>query len=144
MKKIKWLTTVLVVASIILCAVGCANETEPPHEQILVPEMVFVEGATVTDALPAWLDESAGDYDKGVFIKDRTVTLSDFYMGKYEVTQEEYASVMAGQKVTVEGVEYALESNPSRCTADSTSYTLFSGDVQEKRPVEGVSWYDAV
>jgi len=141
MKKAKWLTTVLVVASIILCAVGCANETVPPHE---VPEMELVKGATVTGALPAWLDESAPDVYKGVFIEGRTVTLSDFYMGKYEVTQEEYASVMEGQKVTVEGVEYELESNPSWCTKDSTEYTLFNGDVQEKRPVEGVTWYDSV
>ena len=110
-----------------------------------IPEdFVFVKGGTVTGALPAWLDESASEFLKGVFIKDRTVTLSDFYMGKYEVTQEEYASVMAGQKVTVNGKDYALESNPSYCTADSTSYTLFNGDVQEKRPVEGVTWYDSV
>ena len=65
-------------------------------------------------------------------------------MGKYEVTQEEYASVMAGQKVTVNRTEYPLESNPSYCTKDSNNYTLFSGDVQEKRPVEGFTWYDAV
>ena len=141
MKKAKWFATVLVVASIILCAVGCANETVPPHE---VPKMVFVKGATVTGALPAWLDESAHDNYKGVFIKDRTVTLSDFYMGKYEVTQEEYASVMAGQKVTVGGEEYELESNPNYCTEDSTDYTLFEGEKQGKRPVEGVTWYDAV
>ena len=141
MKKAKWFATVLVVASIILCAVGCANETVPPHE---VPEMELVKGGTIEGALPAWLDESAGDDDKGVFIEGRTVTLSDFYMGKYEVTQEEYASVMAGQKVTVEGVEYELESNPNLCTKDSTEYTLFSGDEQEKRPVEGVTWYDSV
>ena len=141
MKKAKWFATVLVVASIILCAVGCANETVPPHE---VPEMEFVKGATVEGALPAWLDESASDYYKGVFIEGRTVTLSDFYMGKYEVTQEEYASVMAGQKVTVAGVEYELESNPNYCTEDSTDYTLFEGEKQGKRPVEGVTWYDAV
>ena len=110
----------------------------------IVPEMVFVKGATVTGALPAWLDESAYDPYKGVFIEGRSVTLSDFYMGKYEVTQEEYASVMEGQKVTVNGTDYALESNPSYCTKDSKKYTLFSGDVQEKRPVEGVTWYDAV
>ena len=65
-------------------------------------------------------------------------------MGKYEVTQEEYASVMAGQKVTVNGTEYALETNPNYCTKDSNNYTLFNGDVQEKRPVEGVTWFDAV
>ena len=141
MKKAKWFATVLVVASIILCAVGCANETVPPHE---VPEMVFVKGATVTGALPAWLDESASDSYKGVFIEGRTVTLSDFYIGKYEITQEEYASVMEGQKVTVAGVEYELESNPNYCTKDSTDYTLFEGEEQSKRPVEGVTWYDAV
>ena len=99
--------------------------------------MVEVKGATVTGAA------YTNNY-KGVFIEGRTVTLSDFYMGKYEVTQEEYASVMAGQKVIVEGVEYSLESNPSDCTKDSTEYTLFNGDVQEKRPVERVNWYDAV
>ena len=98
---------------------------------------VFVKGGTVVGA------KNSNNYT-GVFIEGRTVTLSDFYMGKYEVTQEEYASVMEGQKVTVTGTDYALEINPSRCTADSTFYTVFNGDVQEKRPVEGVSWYEAV
>jgi len=117
---------------------------QPAPEGFRFVKGATVTGATVTGALPAWLNESAHDSSKGVFIEGRTVTVSDFYMGKYEVTQEEYASVMAGQKVTVDGVEYTLESNPNYCTADSTSYTLFNGDVQEKRPVEGVTWYDAV
>ncbi len=117
------------------CTVCDYNETV---EIAKIPEgFVFVKGDTVTGA--AYTNKY-----KGVFIEGRTVTLSDFYMGKYEVTQEEYASVMEGQKVTVKGVEYELESNPSSCTADSTSYTLFYGDVQEKRPVEGVTWYDSV
>ena len=152
MKKIKWLTTVLVVASIALGIIGCNNPSEPSGsgnggnsgeqtggetQGAIVPEMVSVKGGTVVGA------KNSNNFE-GVFIEGRTVTLSDFYMGKYEVTQEEYASVMAGQKVTVEGVECTLESNPSYCTANSTSYTLFNGDVQEKRPVEGVTWYDAV
>lgn len=205
MKKAKWFATVLVVVSIILCAIGCANETVPPHEhtfatewesdatnhwhkstcghevvdgkdahtfgdyvsnndatteadgtktrecsvcgkkdtvadegsKILKPEMVEVKGGTIEGAA------YTNNYE-GVFVEGRTVTLSDFYMGKYEVTQEEYASVMAGQKVTVDGVEYELESNPSYCTEDSTEYTLFEGETQGKRPVEGVTWYDAV
>ena len=143
MKKIKWLTTLLVVASIALGIIGCSSPSGPSSsgnagtQGAIVPEMVEVKGATITGAA------YTNNYD-GVFVEGRTVTLSDFYMGKYEVTQEEYASVMAGQKVTVAGVEYALESNPSYCTKDSTSYTLFSGDEQKKRPVEGVTWYDAV
>lgn len=127
------------------CSVCDYEETVVDEgSKIIVPEFVFVKGGTVTDALPAWLDESAPDDYKGVFIEGRTVTLSDFYMGKYEVTQEEYASVMAGQKVTVNGTEYTLASDPSYCKKDSTSYTLFEGEEQTKRPVEGVSWYDAV
>ena len=112
--------------------------------KIKVPETVFVKGGTIAGALPAWVPEYASDGDKGVFVEGRTVILSDFYMGKYEVTQEEYASVMTGQKVTVYGIEYELESNPNYCTEDSTKYTLFEGETQGKRPVEGVTWYDAV
>ena len=115
-----------------VCGETVTKELEPAPKGFR-----FVKGGTVTGA--AYTNNYAG-----VFIEGRTVTLSDFYMGKYEVTQEEYASVMEGQKVTVNGTDYALESNPSYCTVDSTSYTLFNGDVQEKRPVEGVTWYDAV
>ena len=102
-----------------------------------VPETVFVKGGTIEGA-------AYKNVEVGVFVEGRTVTLNDFYMGKYEVTQEEYASVMAGQKVTVNGVEYELESNPNHCTEDSEEYTLFEGEKQEKRPVEGLTWYDAV
>ena len=121
------------------CSVcGYKDTVTDEGSKIIVPKgFVFVKGGTVTGA--AYTNNF-----EGVFIEGRTVNLSDFYMGKYEVTQAEYASVMAGQKVTVNGKDYALESNPSYCTADSTSYTLFNGDVQEKRPVEGVTWYDAV
>ena len=118
---------------------GCKHQDTVTDEgtKIKVPEMVSVTGGTIEGA--AYTDNNTG-----VFIKDRTVTLSDFYMGKYEVTQEEYASVMAGQTVTVGGTTYQLESDPSYCTEGSTKYTLFAGDEQGKRPVEGVTWYDAV
>ena len=140
MKKIKWLVTLLVVASIALGIIGCNNPSGPDNggtKGVIVPEMVFVTGGTVVGS------DNENNY-AGVFIEGRTVTLSDFYMGKYEVTQEEYASVMAGQKVTVDGVEYILASDPSYCKKDSTSYTLFEGEEQSKRPVEGVTWYDSV
>ena len=117
------------------CTVCEYNETVEIEK---IPEgFVFVKGETIVGA--AYTDNL-----KGIFIEGRTVTLSDFYMGKYEVTQKEYASVMEGQKVTVEGLDYTLESKPSYCTADSSEYTLFTDEEQEKRPVEGVTWYDAV
>ena len=105
--------------------------------KVLVPEMVYVKGGTIEGA-------TYTNNFEGVFIEGRTVTLSDFYMGKYEVTQEEYASVMAGQKVTVNGTEYTLDSDPSYCKKGNSEFTLFEGDEQGKRPVEGITWYDAV
>lgn len=135
MKSTKKLVLVgLVLLASVMVLVGCKNDSVPDEgTKIKEPEMVLVPGGTIE-----------GTYGQGVFIKGRTVTISDFYMGKYEVTQEEYASVMASQTVTVDGTIYKLESDPSYCTEDSTTYTLFAGDVQGKRPVEGVTWYDAV
>ena len=121
------------------CSVcGYKDTVTESGTMILVPNMVTITGATITGA--SYIDKDC----TGVFIEGRTVTLSDFYIGKYEVTQEEYAFVMKDQKVTVNGTEYLLESNPSSCTSDSKNYTLFEGEEQGKRPVDGVTWYDAV
>ena len=105
---------------------------------VTIPEgFVEVTGGTVTGK------SNTNNY-YGVFISGRTVTLSDFYMSQYEVTQDEYSSVMTGQKVTVSGTEYTLNANPSYCTEGDSSYAVNFGTEQGKRPVEGVTWYDAV
>ena len=80
----------------------------------------------------------------GVFIEGRTVILSDFYISRYEVTQEEYESVMKEQSVNVDGTDYTLASNPSYCSEGSTTYAVNFGSNQGRRPVENVTWYDAV
>jgi len=69
-------------------------------------EMVFVKGGTFM------MGSNDGDSDEKPIHR---VTVSDFYIGKYEVTQKEWKAVMGN--------------NPSR----------FKGD---DRPVEKVSWYD--
>jgi formylglycine-generating enzyme required for sulfatase activity len=52
-----------------------------------------------------------------------SVTVTSFSMGKYQVTQEQYQEVMGN--------------NPSY-------FTTADGDNPAKRPVEEVSWYDAI
>ena len=110
-------------------------------ETIIVPDVTEIKKVTVPGG--SYIEDPLDTFT-GVFIEGRTVTLSDFYIGKYEVTQEEYESVMKDQKVSVNGTEYLLESNPSSCTSDSKTYTLFEGEEQGKRPVDNVTWYDAV
>ena len=56
---------------------------------------------------------------------EHTVTLSSFYMGKYEVTRELYEAVM--------------ESSPHYDNSNKAS-----GEVQGKLPVDAVNWYDAI
>jgi len=71
---------------------------------------------------------SAGTYTRGdsSYRPPHQVTLtSGFYMGKYEVTQEQYMAVM--------------RVNPS-----SFSSNPAAGETQARRPVERVTWFDAV
>ena len=74
-------------------------------------EMVFVEGGTFMMGATAEQESDAYDFESPT----HSVTLSSYYIGKYEVTQAQWRAVMG--------------SNPS----------LFAGD---NLPVEQVSWND--
>jgi sulfatase modifying factor 1 len=76
-----------------------------PEDMIYVPSGTFTMGRTI----------GSGSGDE---IPTHQVTLSPFYIGKYEVTQAEWSAVMGG--------------NPSH----------FTGDLN--RPVEEISWYDVL
>ena len=71
----------------------------------ILPEMKLVYGRTIAES-----------EEEGVFIEGRTVTLGNFWMGIYEVTQAEYESVMKNQTVEIAEEEYVLNSNPSKNT----------------------------
>ncbi|SFI92165.1 Formylglycine-generating enzyme, required for sulfatase activity, contains SUMF1/FGE domain [Treponema bryantii] len=80
--------------------------------------------------------------DKGVFIDGRTVTLSPFVMGKYEVTQELYSAVMRDQYITFENQTYKLQEIPFYCKGEK--YPLADGEIQQYRPADGIGWPMAV
>ncbi len=137
---------VFLLAGLILGFAGCKHDVHSNNEGIgtdvsksnVSVDMVKVPGGTVTKSKNKYV---------GVFPQSRTVTLSDFYMGKYEVTQAEYKEAMKNQKVTVDGTEYTLNAEPSACVANSSDYALdiaSLGEIQERRPVDRVNWYDAV
>ena len=65
------------------------------------------------------------DSNSKIFVENRVDSIQPFVMGQYEVTQQLYEAVMG--------------SNPSSFTSD-----VETGETQELRPVETVSWYDAV
>ena len=65
-------------------------------------------------------------------LNGKEVTLSSFWISPYEVTQEEFESLMAGNTNGIKPNSSWFDSNPAE------------GEVQERRPVEWVSWYDAI
>lgn len=69
-----------------------------------------------------------GSGSEGVFIDGRTVTLSPYSIGKYEVTQELFEAIMG--------------ENPSKFQGDS--YPPTDEEIQALRPVETIMWDYAI
>jgi len=96
---------------------GVVTAVFPATVNLLSLEMIQIPGGTFI------MGEELGAGNDVTPI--HTVTLSDFSMSKYPVTQELYYSI-TGAKPS------SFSSNPA------------SGEVQEKRPVQNVTWYDAI
>ena len=127
MKKIKWLTTVLVVASIVLGVIGCNNPSGPDNggaQGGVVPEgFVLVEGTTITGT-ETWTPTSE------VFVRRRKLTIPDLIVSDHEVTRGEYKAVMG--------------SDPSTASAYDKNGTELTGDDVLNNPVNWVNWYHAL
>ena len=96
----------------------------PPVDFVKVEGSRIVGGEQFYGPRLGWWD------NKGVFQEDRTVILSNFFMCNHEVTQKEYQDVVGN--------------NPSFFTGDDESKKVDEGEIQENRPVECVSWYNAI
>jgi formylglycine-generating enzyme required for sulfatase activity len=69
----------------------------------------------------------------GIATPVHSVTLTrGFYMGIYQITQEQYRAVMTGNV------------NGASASPSYFSGSPAAGEVQARRPVEAVSWYDAL
>ncbi|MDR0300838.1 MAG: formylglycine-generating enzyme family protein [Treponema sp.] len=113
------------IAAIAFSFTACGDDEEETVpiiiESSLPIEMVNIPGGSFQMGNP---DTSDGYSDERPV---HTVTLTGFKMSKYQVTQEQWVAVMGSG------------SNPSYYTSSPAA-----GEVQSKRPVESVSWYDAI
>jgi len=101
---------------------GIAVLATEPYQTALI-ETVWVPGGTFV--LGRHLGTAAGSDITPV----STVTLTGFYMGKYQVTQEQYQAVIG--------------SNPSRFTTVNDRPPV-AGEAEGRHPVEQVRWYNAI
>ena len=99
----------------------------------------ITQGSTGDKTLYArWIQSEKGQHlaeGGNCTLNGKEVTLSSFWISPYEVTQEEFVSVMTGN-------QNGINANPSYFQGDTEPPA--EGEVQERRPVEKVSWYDAI
>lgn len=123
MKKI-----IIGLFAIVLAVSMMACKGEVSSGSKIPADFVKVTGSTVNGGTKFEIAGPSLDWYKGVFREGRTVTIADFYMCDHEITQAEYETVMGN--------------NPSKFKGES--YPPAEGEIQENRPVETVSWYDAI
>ncbi|MEE0133490.1 MAG: formylglycine-generating enzyme family protein [Treponema sp.] len=127
----------LVLLASVMFLVGCENAAVSGVQEVakftLESEGIFRNGQLLenTSEVPV-ITKSVDleslyveDNSSLVFISGRTGVIQSFVMGQYEVTQELYEAVMG--------------TNPSYFQKDAADK-----ETQKLRPVESVSWYDAV
>ena len=122
----------LKVASSITVSVTLKENIQPPQPN--PPELnITVEGVSfVMKKIPEGKNVKLGSASFAVNPIHTIESISEFYMGETEVTQELWNAVM--------------KNNPSWFNGDpqKTSKQPAQGEEQTKRPVESISWYDAV
>lgn len=101
------------------------------------------------DAQMVMVAETTFDYDNSSgesSFEDGSNTINSFYISKTEITQEVYKSVMRDITITdSRDTVQTLCENPSLCVQGSDEYALsIDASVQDSRPVDNVTWYDAI
>ncbi|MCR9051054.1 MAG: SUMF1/EgtB/PvdO family nonheme iron enzyme [bacterium] len=101
-----------------------------------LPDMLFVEGGT--------FQMGSSDSDAGSDEKPHTVTVDDFYLHRFEVTNSEFAEFLnAKGRHEYNGAEwYDLDDEDARIEQRSGTYTTKGS--YGKHPVTEVTWYGAV
>ncbi|MDR1199105.1 MAG: SUMF1/EgtB/PvdO family nonheme iron enzyme [Prevotellaceae bacterium] len=93
------LKTAMIAAAAIFIA-GAASAQRHPAE----PEMVFVEGGTFTMGCTAEQGSICKDNEKPA----HSVTVNSFYIGKYEITQAQWESLMDSNPCFVQGASLPM------------------------------------
>jgi formylglycine-generating enzyme required for sulfatase activity len=102
-------------------------------------DMVALAGGTVTGS-DSYASDMSQDWYKGVFIKDRTVTLSGFKIAAYETTYELWKEVYDWATAGARGAGTYTFANAGRQGGDGSTGPVGT----DKHPVTEINWRDAI
>ena len=126
----------LLSATTLFLFTGCKSEVQGIFPELEYDEMVFVEGGTFTMGATSEQDS----YHYSDELPTHQVTLRDFYIGKYEVTQQMWEYVMNYTGTCANGsIMTAYSSGPWLGSSPLSMYG--AGDYY---PAYLVSWNDVV
>ena len=142
----------LLTAAIFFTA-GCSNSPDDAFDRSPPPPLMGYNGDFPVKIM-GMVEVSGGSFElgkalgKGIRLSDgtygpgaddtvvSTVTLTGFHIGKYQITQWQWQEVMTGNT-------NGINPNPSYFHG-GRGREPFAGENQSKRPVENVSWYEAI
>jgi len=128
MKKnlfIKQIIPILILAGTLT---ACIDDPDGGYGMVWIPPGTFIMGSNDKDASNNFIDLGAQPPHK--------VTLTQgFFISRYPITQDQYYSVMRGYDESI--------SRPSYFDG-TTGKEPANDEIQGRRPVENVSWYDAI
>ncbi len=136
----------VVVLTMVICFTSCDNEADIPREkeEVVVEKnpKIFVKGGTYLMGLP----DGEGDDDWSR--PQHKVTLSDFYISTYEVTNAEYAEFLNEKGNTLyegsQGEEfYGLDTDQEYCQIEEVDGKFKAKEGKEDYPVIFVTWEGA-
>jgi formylglycine-generating enzyme required for sulfatase activity len=125
-KKYFYILAAILMAACTYITVAPNDDDEPStSESVSIPDMVYVKGGTFTMSCDTSTIVERTLCIASKFMPTHRVTLSSYYIGKYEVTQKEWLAVMG--------------SWPNKSKAPSSTYGL--GD---NYPAYGLTWDNIV
>ncbi len=143
--KNKFLKLLSVFISVMLLMVVSCKDDDPVETIIKnnndkgtypQDQKVFVKGGTF---MMGSLDGEGESYER----PQHQVTVSDFYIGKYEVTNAQYAEFLNAKGNQTEGGYTWLDINDGYCQIEQVNGVFKAKAGKENYPVIEVTWYGA-
>jgi len=138
LKVDNFISTLLTILLLLSAHIGYSQDSASKSAENILAEMVFIKGDTFLMGSSDW-DNTSESNEK----PQHKVILSDFYLGKYEITQKQYLEIM-GEEIKA---NYVLKKRKYTSFGSLVMGNIFNSvdlNLADTYPIILISWYDAI